>query len=553
MKLATKIVLGFAIPMIMLTVIGITTYIVLNDVKHNARLTNEESSESLALAGAAYQMRLDAVQIHQWLTDISATRGQDGFDHGFDEAEKSMKSFFAGLAKFRKMYIKKNNKVYINKVKEIERAVNSYYENGKKMANAYISGGPAEGNKHMDSFDQAAKGLSDKLDPFIDQQINISETSMSSIVSSIENLNIFILIATLIALAFGITVSFLITRSITRPIISIVEGLRNGAEQTSLASNEVSSASQSLAQGASEQASSIEETSASLEEMASMSNQNADNAKQASALANQARTSAGTGSEAMTKLVNGMGRINKSSQEVSKVAKAIEEIAFQTNLLALNAAVEAARAGEAGAGFAVVAEEVRNLAQRASEQAKTTSKLIAESTELASQGTKQADEANRALEDIITGIQKVSELVEEITTASDEQAKGVEQVNTAVAEMDKVVQQNAANAQETSSSSEELSAQAKSMNAMVRELNALVAGSSGNVVRIVSGHQLHDPETKGMGSKVNSILYRDETETQNNALTAKTAHLSVKVGNNRKKTTPEEVIPFGDEQEFRDF
>jgi methyl-accepting chemotaxis protein len=166
------------------------------------------------------------------------------------------------------------------------------------------------------------------------------------------------------ALVFGIIFSFLLTRSITKPIKSIIRGLAKGAERVSEASGQIATTSLSLAEGASEQASAIEETSASLEEMSAMTKQNADHSNQANRLMSETKQTVSDTAQSMTELMGSMAEISGASEDISKIIKTIDEIAFQTNLLALNAAVEAARAGEAGAGFAVVADEVRNLSIR---------------------------------------------------------------------------------------------------------------------------------------------------------------------------------------------
>ncbi len=284
------------------------------------------------------------------------------------------------------------------------------------------------------------------------------------------------IIGLLVAAGIGVVLALVITRGITKTINQIIENLDSGANQVNEAAAQVSSASQQLAEGASEQASSLEETSSALEQMAAMTRNNAENAKKANDLSDQAQTAAASGDQTMTRLNEAMSAINESSSQISKIIKVIEEIAFQTNLLALNAAVEAARAGEHGKGFAVVADEVRNLAQRAAQAARETTDLIEASVERAKEGTEVAEEVGKGLGKIVEDVTSVSELINGISKASEEQAQGVEQVNTAVSQMDKVTQQNAANAEESASAAEELSAQAQNVKGQVDELVMMVRG-----------------------------------------------------------------------------
>ncbi len=271
---------------------------------------------------------------------------------------------------------------------------------------------------------------------------------------------------------------FLLTRNVIKPMNRIMTGLNEGADQVNNAAGHVSGASQELAQGAGEQASSLQETSSALEEMAAASRMNAEKASKADELVAQARTAAQNGDHTMEQLNEAMKGIEESSAQISKIIKVIEDIAFQTNLLALNAAVEAARAGEHGKGFAVVADEVRSLAQRAAQAARETTGLIDDSVNKAKQGTRVAGEVGHALTAIVEDVSKVAELVNSIAHSSREQAQGVDQVNAAVSQMDRVTQQNAAGAEESASAAEELSAQATTVKATVDEL-ALVIGGNG--------------------------------------------------------------------------
>lgn len=271
---------------------------------------------------------------------------------------------------------------------------------------------------------------------------------------------------------------FLIFRLAVRPLTTIINGLKGVSEVMANSSFELSSLGQHLAEGASEQAAAIAETSSSIEEVATTTRQNTENTGQASQLTTEANQIIENVNQSIEDLTSSMEEISKASLDTQKIIKTIEKIAFQTNLLALNAAVEAARANEAGAGFAVVAEEVRNLAIRATEAAKDTAVIIESTAKRVEAGSALTAKAHGEFRQVSTIVAKSAELVGQITAASHQQDRGIEQINKAVIELDHVAQQNTANAEESAAVSEEISAQAEQVRGVVQSLAILVAGKA---------------------------------------------------------------------------
>ncbi|MFO1477549.1 MAG: methyl-accepting chemotaxis protein [Verrucomicrobiota bacterium] len=282
------------------------------------------------------------------------------------------------------------------------------------------------------------------------------------------------------SIGFALLAAFLVSLNssrVRRALSDLVAVLNQGSERLIGSANIVASASRSLAEGASTQAASIQETGASLEEMSNMTRRNTENSGKANELARQARESADKGVSDMQSMSAAMETIKRSSDDIAKIIKTIDEIAFQTNILALNAAVEAARAGEAGMGFAVVADEVRSLAQRSAQAARETAAKIEGAIANTAQGVQINSKVAEALNEIVNRTRQVDELAAEVANASREQTQGITQINSAVGQMDRVTQTNAASAEESASAAQDLNAQAEEMRRAVTELLQLVGGS----------------------------------------------------------------------------
>ncbi len=370
--------------------------------------------------------------------------------------------------------------------------------------------------------------------------------SVRDLMAPIRTLQWQILFTGSVLLVVVATITFFSARRISGPIGEVARGLSAAADQVVAASAHISDASQHLAEGSSEQAAGIEEASSSLEEMTSMTRQNAENAGHAHAIMQEARKMVEEAGRAMEHLSVSMAGISKASDDTRKIIKTIDEIAFQTNLLALNAAVEAARAGEAGAGFAIVADEVRNLAMRAAEAARNTTHLIDDTGRKIREGSEVASGANSSFSQVATYAMKMGELVGEIAAASKEQSVGISQISTAIAEMDKVVQQNAANAEESASASEELSAQAEQMKSFVGDLTSLIGSAKEARVELA-----RPSERRPGGASVG--LQSAPARGRNNspgAVQRRNGGSALLSGPNRE-FHPNQVIPFHDE-DFRD-
>jgi len=413
----------------------------------------------------------------------------------------------ASLEEFRATIRSEENR---RKYDEMKRNLEEFEAVQEEIISLALAGRNAEAAALMeargaDLASAANDMIMELFDARTENGLKNSEALTQSTATTMTVMIVVVVVLTALSLLFGIVVSRMISRPVNKLVAAagriadgdlnvhididsrdeigqladvfrkmsdnlneIMGNIQTASDQVAAGARQISALSVSMSQGATEQASSIEQLTASIEEISSQTQQNADSSNRANELAEAAKRNALSGNAQMKEMLTAMDEINMASQNISKIIKVIDEIAFQTNILALNAAVEAARAGQHGKGFAVVAEEVRNLAARSANAAKETTELIEGSIRKADAGTKIAQETASALQQIVDDVSKVAALVESIATASNEQAIGINQINQGIMQVSQVVQQTSANLEEGAATSEELSAQANLLNEQVK-------------------------------------------------------------------------------------
>jgi methyl-accepting chemotaxis protein len=327
------------------------------------------------------------------------------------------------------------------------------------------------------------------------------EVSRQALAKSAEDskLHALTLAATiLVILGFSLGGSQLIARTTQRRLATVAGSLDSSSTDLDAAAGQLTSASATISRNASNEAAAIEEIGASLRELASVAQSSRAHATKANSDATNAKASVEAGLKAVTELGTAMDSVTASGQKITQIISRINEISFQTNLLALNAAIEAARAGEAGAGFSVVAEEVRTLARRCAEAAGETATLIGTSTQDTKLALERSGHVTRYFENISTDVHNMSESVTQISGNFEVQAENLEQISTTVAKEEEVVQSTAAIAEETSSAAVSLQSQVKNLELNVASLEALLGRREGGATGVDPGFA-PDPAPRGRG------------------------------------------------------
>ena len=418
-----RITFGFSIVLLLLVFLAGASFNLLTHIKSSVRDVSDDAIPGLVFAAKIQELqgeRVIAILSHILSTTPEAIAAQEKKIEDIKARNDALD------ADYKQRPLSAQDAADIKEYEEARHHYNIAREKVLELSRA---------NKNAEAYEYNLKevvplrvALAAKTQQIFDHKVAQSRASADQSNNQIATALTVLLVVSLLAIAVGIGLAVTISRSLNAALRSVSHNLEAGSNEISSAAQQVSSSSQNLAEGASEQAASLEETSASLEEVGSMTKRNAESAAQAQALSAETRAAAEDGAaktaemqqatvaieEASVEMGQAIADIRASSNDVSKIIKTIDEIAFQTNILALNAAVEAARAGEAGAGFAVVAEEVRNLAQRSAQASKETAHMIEASVARSERGVEVNGRVSSRISEIASKSRTVKESLERI-------------------------------------------------------------------------------------------------------------------------------------------
>ncbi len=471
LSLGTKLLVSTSTAVLLVVVLGVTALLITNDLGLQIdRAVNETARRQMLAGHIAFGVsELDSIERGLALSAVLQHSGK--FEQFQRDFERRSQGVSRSLDQFRALPRTTDaDGVHDRLVSDFEGIRRDHYEVVRHL--------------EQHKMDAALEILNGKLLPKLGEVGKDTHAMMEYQAAHLEQVRkeaarnksisvVAMTVLTLLSMMVGGGVLYSVRRLHT-VLNRTVEDLYENARHLSNAATQVSSSSQLVSQAAGDQAASLEETSSSAEELRRMTRSNAEHAESAAKRTQDVSAAIEKANAALNQMLGSMNEILASSNQISKIIKVIDDIAFQTNILALNAAVEAARAGEAGTGFAVVAEEVRSLAQRSAQAARDTAGLIEESMRRTGDGKARLDEVAASIGSVTGSAENVRSLVHQVHRGSEDQSIGIEQIAVSVSQMEKVTVQLAATSEETAASGHQLSIQARRVDQIGQSLKDLV-------------------------------------------------------------------------------
>jgi methyl-accepting chemotaxis protein len=505
---------------VFIVVVLATLAVLMSSVSRLTESNDYLASHAIPTLNKAHELKLSVVQVQQWLSDISATRGLDGLDDGFAEAQKNAQSFRRLVAELSEL-----DAEHVAGYRQMSAAFEAYYSVGKRMAEAYVAQGPAGGNGMMGKFDAVAEKLAVQVDTMLEDTRRRAETLLTRQVENVGALQVTVLLSLLLLVALAALTFTMMFRAIrmlpqivaelariadgdltnrTRiahsndelgalcdglgnmkiKLKSLLEEVTGTSAQLASAAEEMTAVTEQTRDAINRQQAEINQVAAAMSEMSASAQEVAENATHTSSSAGEADAEAQQGSEVVQQslrsirsLAENVGeasevihRLEQDSEQIGTILDVIRGIAEQTNLLALNAAIEAARAGEQGRGFAVVADEVRTLAQRTQqstqeiqsmieqlqEGARSAVKVMEQGREQTEQSVHHSSRAGSSLEAITAAVSSITDMNMQIASAANEQSQVAEEMARNINEISHVSEETSEGANQTATASQQL-------------------------------------------------------------------------------------------------